>query len=533
MAMKRMLVLAAVGMAWCAAAPAGDWPQWGGRDGRNMVSDEKPLPASFVPGSKKPDGSGIDPASTKNVKWTARLGSHSYGNPTIADGKVYVGTNDYQLRHPTCRSTKGGIVLCLDEATGKMIWRLVVPRFITKDPLFNFNKLNLGVCSSPTVEGDRVYIVTSRGEAMCLDVNGLADGNDGPFTEEGQYLVGPGKQAVELEDDDADIIWVFDMIKDLPVWPQDVASSSILVHGDLLYVNTSNGVDRTHDRVPLPLAPSLIVMDKKTGRVVAADDEKIGTRLFHGLWSSPSKGVVNGKMQIFYGGGEGVVYAFEALAGVPTQPAKLKKVWSFDCNPPHYKVGKDGKPIKYRDGDKRRKQGRNRANDGTFVGPSEIISTPVFHENRVYVAIGQDPMHGFGRGMLCCIDATKTGDVTTTGEIWRYDKLDRSLSTVSVAGGLVYCADVTGALHCVDAETGKPYWVHRANAETWGSTLVADGKVYLPTKKGFDVLAAGKTRKLLHHMNLGAPSFCTPVAANGVLYVASEHYLWAVTGAGK
>ncbi len=533
MTSKRMLLLAAVGMAWCAAASAADWPQWGGRDGKNMVSDEKPLPASFEPGSKKPDGSGIDPATTKNVKWTARLGSHSYGNPTIAGGKVYVGTNDYLLRHPKCKATKGGLVLCLDEATGRMIWRLVIPRYLTKNRLFNFNDLNLGVCSSPTVEGDRVYVVTSRCEVICLDVNGLDDGNDGPFTDEGQYMVGPGKKPVTLQKDDADIIWVFDMIKELPVWPQDAASSSILSDGDLLYVNTSNGVDRSHDRVPLPLAPSLIVMDKKTGRVVGVDDEKIGKRLFHGLWASPSKGVVNGKTLIFYGGGEGICYAFEALKGVPDKPVKLKKVWSFDCNPPHYRVDKNGKPIKYRDGDKRRRQGKNRANDGTFVGPSEIIATPVFHSNRVYVAIGQDPLHGRGRGMLCCIDATKTGDITKTGEVWRYDALDRSLSTVSVAGGLVYCADVTGALHCVDAETGKALWVHRANAETWGSTLAADGKVYLPTKKGLDILAAGKSRKLLHHINLGAPSFCSPVAANGVLYVASEKYLWAVTGGGK
>jgi hypothetical protein len=33
-------------------APAKDWPQWGGTDARNMVSGEKGLPESFVPGEK-------------------------------------------------------------------------------------------------------------------------------------------------------------------------------------------------------------------------------------------------------------------------------------------------------------------------------------------------------------------------------------------------------------------------------------------------------------------------------------------------
>ncbi|MBN1421673.1 MAG: pyrrolo-quinoline quinone, partial [Planctomycetes bacterium] len=64
-----------------------DWPQWGGDDpGRNMVSVETGLPDSFVPGEKKPDGSGIDLATARDVRWATRLGSYIYGNPTVAGG---------------------------------------------------------------------------------------------------------------------------------------------------------------------------------------------------------------------------------------------------------------------------------------------------------------------------------------------------------------------------------------------------------------------------------------------------------------
>ena len=69
-------------------------------------------------------------------------------------------------------------------------------------------------------------------------------------------------------------------------------------------------------------------------------------------------------------------------------PIDLKKVWSYDCNPPEYKFH-DGKPIPYRDGDIRRQEGNK--GDGHFVGPSEIIASPMFYKNRMYVATGQDP----------------------------------------------------------------------------------------------------------------------------------------------
>jgi len=488
-------------------AAAADWPQWGGRDERNMASAERGLPEWFEPGTKKSDGSGVDPATTRNVKWVARLGGQACSSPAVSGGKVFIGTNasaQDDAKHP---AASGGVLKCFDEASGKLLWNFAVPHVESSGKRLAFDDMDLGICSSPTVEGDRVYLVTNRCEAVCLDTAG-------------------------------GLKWRFDMLSQLPVYPHDAANCSVLVHGDLLYVCTSNGVTRGHERtVPCPLAPSLIALDKHTGRLVAKDDEKIGPRLFHGQWSSPSLARTAGREAILFGGGDGVCYAFAPAADhgrmVPGTMypwsvegcAALSKLWSYDCNPPQYKL-QDGKPIKYWNGDTRLHLGN--ANDGRYVGPSEIIATPVFHENRVYLAVGQDPRHGRGRGILHCIDATRTGDISQTGTIWSYDKLDRTLSTVSVAGGLVYVADIAGAVHCLDAETGHCYWVHQTGAEIWGSTLVADGKLYLGTKKSFWVLAAGKQLKVLHEIRLGTSVWSTPVAANGVLFVASQRYLWAV-----
>jgi hypothetical protein len=93
---------------------------------------------------------------------------------------------------------------------------------------------------------------------------------------------------------------------------------------------------------------------------------------------------------------------------------------------------------------------------------------------------------------------------------------------------LLYIADVAGRVHCLDVATGRAVWVYDAKSRTIGSTMVADGKVYLATEKHLNVLAAGKEMKLLSRIDLGAASWVTPVAANGVLFIASKNYLWAV-----
>ncbi|MGA2064515.1 MAG: PQQ-binding-like beta-propeller repeat protein [Thermoguttaceae bacterium] len=513
-------------LGWAAAASATDWSQWGGTDMRNMSSDERGIPAVFEPGKKASDGSGIDLRTTRNVRWVAKLGNETYSSPAVAGGRVFIGTSDSTLADPRFERTGGGVLLCLDEATGRLVWRLVVPRLTTGHKSVDFDAMGLGICSSPAVDGDRVYVVTNRDEVLCLDAQGMANGNDGPFTDERHYWVPAGHPPVEPGPQDADIIWRFDMTA-LPVFPHDAAASSVLVHDDVVYVGTANGVD--HKKPPFPGAPSLIALDKRTGRLLAADNEGIGARTFHGQWSSPSLGRVGGRPLVFFGGGDGVCYAFDAVTAAAGSRGFLHKLWSYDCTAP-YRLDKYGKPVDYWSGDKR--EDRGNLDDGRCASPCEIIGTPAFYKNRVYVAIGQDPQHGRGRGLLTCIDAAKAGDIAGGGKIWSYDKIDRSLSSVSVAGGLVYAADMPGRVHCLDAETGQCYWVYDCKSDIWTSTLVVDGKVFVGTAKGLWVLAAGKHPQVLATIRLGSPIRSMPVVADGTLFVASQRYLWAIGDAG-
>src|ERR1051325_10360003 len=226
----KIFTFAAVAALILPAAFAEDWPQWGGADpGRNMYSPAKNLPVSFNPGKLKAGSEDIAMGTTKNVRWDAKLGSQSYGNPVIANGKVYVGTNNETPRNKKHLGDRS-ILLCLDEKTGELLWQLVIPK-LASGKVNDWE--NLGLLSSPCVEGNRVYLVTSRCEVICLDTEGLKNGNDGDFKDEAQYIAGPGKAKEELTDIDADIIWKYDMMDELGVFPHNASNCSVEIVDDL------------------------------------------------------------------------------------------------------------------------------------------------------------------------------------------------------------------------------------------------------------------------------------------------------------
>jgi len=485
------------GLGIISTVSAEDHLQWGSRYSRNMVSAETGLPESF------------DPATGKNINWVVELGTESYATPVIARGKVLVGTNNEHPRDPRHKGDRG-VLLCLDEKDGSLCWQLIVPKFM---PMLYRDWPRSGICSPATVEDDRVYIVSNRSEVMCLDLDGQVNGNDGPFVDEARLMSPNPSEPMQVTQTDADIIWLFNMQDKLGVHQHDAAHSSILLHGDFLYVNTSNGLNDKHAMIPAPEAPSLIILDKKTGRLVARDDENIGPKIFHSTWSSPALGEVDGRTLVFFCGGDGVCYAFDTIKGIPAagEVQKLNRHWRFDCDPDAPKENVH-------------QYVRNRKES-----PSNVKSTPVFHDGRIYVTYGGDIWWGKNEAWLKCFDANGSGDITHSGQIWTYPVEDHCCSTPSVHDGLVFVADCSGLVHCVDAETGKPYWTHQTKGSIWASTLVADGKVYIGTRRrDFYVLAASREKKLISSTKLDSPMCSTPVAANGVLYITTLKKLYAV-----
>jgi outer membrane protein assembly factor BamB len=446
---------------------SGDWPMWGGTPDRNMVSNMKGLPETW------------DISKKTNVKWVAALGSQSYGNPVVSGGQVFLGTNNEGLRDPKQGGDRG-VVMSFDEKTGEFLWQ------ITHEKL-SAGRVNdwpfQGVASSPLVEGDRLYYVSNRAELVCADTKGFRDDeNDGPVTDEkfkGKF--------------DGDIVWKFDMIEEVGAHPHNLANCSPVAYGDLIFVSTSNGQDESHVNVPSPKAPSMVAVNKKTGKLVW-EVNNVFDKVLHGQWSAPAVGKIGDIVQVVIGEGDGWVRSYEATTG--------KKLWEFDTNP------KDSVWPKTR---------------------NEIIATPVIYDNKVYIANGQDPEHGEGVGHAYCIDGAKRGDLTKDGLVWHYDKIRRTISTPAIHDGLLYYPDFSGFLHCIDAKTGKDLWQHDLFAAIWGSPLVVDGKVYLGDEDGdVVVLQAGREKKLIAEMNMGSSVYSSPVPANGALFIMNRNQLFAL-----
>jgi outer membrane protein assembly factor BamB len=456
--MKHSVILKAglLGALCCLALQAsvssdGDWPMWGGTPERNMVSAMHGLPASW------------NLEKQQNVKWTAKLGSQSYGNPVVAGGQVYVGTNNELARNPKEAGDRG-VLMCFRESDGQFLWQHTHPKL--EDDTMDWPET--GLCSSPLVEGDRLYYVSNRGEVVSLDARG--DGQGG-----------------------SKVLWTYDMIKELGVVPRNKISSSPASYGDLIYVNTSNGTDESGEKVPNPNAPTLVAIEKQTGKLAWKANSIIG-KIFDGQWSSPAVGTLSGVAQVVIGEGDGWVRGYEALKGA--------KLWEFNTN------------------------AKGAAWQRTAC---TIIATPVIWENKVYIANGRDPESGIGPANLYAIDATKRGDITATGLIWRYGDIKRAISSVAIYNGLLFAADLNGFLHCLDVNTGKAYWTHDMMAAIWASPMVIDGKVYLSSADGdVIVLDAAKEKKMLFQTNMGGSIYSTFVPANGALFLTVRNMLIAL-----
>lgn len=518
-----------------------DWNQWGGSPQRNNVPEAKGIPTNWDVGDfDRETGEWVE-GSGENINWVSRLGSQTYGNPVIANGQVYVGTNNgagWIERYPA--NVDLGCLLCFKEGTGEFLWQ----HSSEKLPTGRVHDWPLqGICCAPLVEGKRLWFVTSRGEVRCLDTEGFHDGeNDGPYKDEANE-----------DKKEADTIWVYDMMSDLGTSQHNMCSCSVMAVGDKLFINTSNGVDESHLNLPSPNAASFICLDKNTGKLLWKDGSP-GINILHGQWSSPTYAVLGGQEQVIFPGGDGWVYSFDMDGN---------KLWEFDCNP------KDSKWIL---------GGRGTRNN--------VIGTAVVYNDLVYVAVGQDPEHGEGVGHLWCIDPTKRGDVSPTqvinvntnkpvekrriqaldpenpeetvrdnpnsAAIWHYSTYDingdgeidfeetmhRTCGTVAIKDDLLFIADFSGLFHCLDAKTGKPHWTYDMLAAAWGSALIADGHVFIGDEDGDvaifnlsgDPDVAMPDGGPIEEINMGNSVYSTPVVANGTLFISNKTHLFSIGG---
>src|SRR5262249_23682519 len=141
------------------ATPTDGWIMFGGSPSRNMVDlVNKNVPAEW----------NVEKGQEKNIKWVADVGSKAYGGPVISGGKVFIGTTNEKPRDPKIKGDKG-VLMCFRESDGEFLWQQVHDKL----PAGRVNDWpQEGICSTPVLEGDRLYYVSNRCEVIGSNTDG-------------------------------------------------------------------------------------------------------------------------------------------------------------------------------------------------------------------------------------------------------------------------------------------------------------------------------------------------------------------------
>ncbi|MHC5111908.1 MAG: PQQ-like beta-propeller repeat protein [Planctomycetota bacterium] len=161
-----------------------------------------------------------------------------------------------------------------------------------------------------------------------------------------------------------------------------------------------------------------------------------GGKPYDTTYSTPVVTVVNGKRLLVGGNADGFIYGMEARTG--------KKVWSFHLT--------------------------NRGGLNTSV---------VADGKYVYACHSNENVDTTEMGRVVCIDASMTGDITKTGEVWRAEGVKAGYSSPALANGRLYVVTNSANLVSLDATTGAMKWKHSLGRVMKGSPVVtSDGVIY-------------------------------------------------------
>lgn len=449
--------------------------QWYANASRNMV----------VPARDLPDHLGDD-----NRLWQTKINRGAFFNiPTFVGDRILCGMSAKSLPE---RESRGAGLLCLSADSGEVIWQAYL----------SIHAGGYGLSDVPLVDDERIY-VRAGGELICLDMDGQEIWRNREATREYFHSMhGPNGTGLIIGD-----YW----------W---IPTSYALGSDDGNWEST--GIER-------PFHPSIVVLNKHTGQLVAQDASVLGP-FQHGQWASLSSGVVGGKRLVFYGTADGYMRAYAAPDRFPSEAVStLEEVWRCDVNPIEYRTMEDGTPMPYaaymagpRD-----------------IGPCEIIAAAVFHDGLLYVAMGRDKAYGvadgkrrIGDGGIVCIDPAGTGDVTATHKRWTNTNINRTFCTPSIVDGLLFVATHAGYVHCLDVKTGEELWKEDVNATVWNySQVVADGKLYVHNEyKDFFILKADREGGVLFHKQQDSMNNPEVGITHGMIIVGTQKTITAYGG---
>jgi outer membrane protein assembly factor BamB len=374
------------------AVQAADWPQWRGPQ-RDGISAETAWTSAW-------------PAGGPKVLWRGHFGEGCASFAVVGDRAFTVG-NDKDVAS----------VFCLDARTGEPVWKYTFPS--TLDP----KMFEGGQCSTPTVDGDRVYVLGRQGQLFCLDK-------------------GTGT-----------VVWSKDFVRDFGA---QVASwgytGSPLVLGRMLLVDVGGK------------GASAVAFDKATGAVIwqAGDDPQ--------AYSSPYAFVQGGKQRVAFFNGFGLVVR-EAADGKEVFRYPWKTDWGVNAATPIVADGKIFLSSGY--------------NHGAALLPLDAPEPKPGWENKNMrnkmngCVLWKGCLYGFDEKTLTCMDFA-TGAVK-----WKQEGL--GIGSLILADGKLIIQAETGALVVAAAVPEAYKELARTDAlpkKSWVAPVLADGKLFCRDNSG-------------------------------------------------
>jgi outer membrane protein assembly factor BamB len=388
----------AIGLATVTAGqstPSVDWPQWQGPD-RNGLSRESGLLKQW-------------PAGGPTLVWSAANLGAGYGSIAIKGDRIFVqGSNGKQ-----------SAVTSLTRADGRGVW------FKTLGPAAS-NDRGSGARGTPTVDDDRLYVLTESGDLACLRV------------------------------DDGSVVWQRNVLKEFGGQnPQWLVSESPLVDGNTVFV-TPGGRNA-----------GMVALDKMTGKTI---------------WSSRDLSDEAGYSSIVVGDVQGVrtLMTLTSAAGVGVRASDGKLMWRYTrvanrtaniATPIFF----ENKVFYSSDYDTGGVLLALTAQNGE-VKTQEMYFTRDMQNHHGGVLLVNGFLYGFNNSILTCLDFA-TGKL-----VWR----DRSVGkgSLTYADGHLYLLSEDNVVGLAEAsssgykETGR-FRIADRGWPSWAHPVVSGGRLYI------------------------------------------------------
>ncbi len=387
---------------------AGDWPTFRGSD-RTAVAPDTDLLEQW-------------PTAGPELEWETSGAGRGYAGVAIANGRLYTLGDGSSIEN-----SKDEYLTCFNLADGKHLWSARTgPAWTVGKPSWQSSR------GTPTIDGDRVYVVTPAGKLFCIGTDGAS------------------RWQVDLKENFKG--------KKAEMWGY---SESVLIDGDLL-ICTPGGPGQT-----------MVALNKQTGKKV---------------WSTPrpgDRGAGHSSVVISNVGSTRVYVQMTGSGAMGVRATDGKRLWTFDIDKttaviptPIIRDDLVFISVGYKRGGALLRQVP--VGDDVNIEPVYSLNKKLSNKHGGVVLVG-DYVYGDSddRGTPFCAELM-------TGKImWKSRGSGKKSASIAAADGHLYIRYSDGTMTLVEAnpdrfkETGSFKVPGSGTRPSWAHPVILDGKLYL------------------------------------------------------